>query len=101
MLDMIEFKCHHCGGILVSSIFILLFFSVLIECYFKTIQEKEKVLTFVVDDELFNATKEGDIEKVKLALESGVSQDARFIGGSDEPLLSIAAKVFKLIFFSP
>ena len=67
----------------------------------------EKDLSFVIDDDLFNATKQGDIEKVKRALESGVSPNALFrtgktLGlGQQERLrlLNIAAKVFNLIQF--
>ena len=57
----------------------------------------EKELSFVVDDELYNATKEGDIEKVKIALESGgVSPDVHLsLDGeaTHQSLLSIAAEV--------
>ena len=53
----------------------------------------EKEFSFVVDEELYNATKEGDIESVKNALERGVSSDAQHGGGSKLPLLSIAAEV--------
>ena len=67
----------------------------------------EKDLSFVIDDDLFNATKQGDIEKVKRALESGVSPNALFrtgktLGlGQQERLrlLNIAAKVFYLFLF--
>ena len=53
----------------------------------------EKELSFVVDRDLANATKEGDLEKVKNALENGgVSPDARY-GFNRVPLLSIAAEV--------
>ena len=52
----------------------------------------QKEFCFVVDEELYNATKQGDIEKVKIALESGgFSPDARYYGW---PLLSIAAQVY-------
>ena len=48
----------------------------------------------IVDEELFNATKQGDIEKVKRALEKGVSPNARCVSEEDEePLLSVAAEV--------
>ena len=62
----------------------------------------EKEFSFVVDKELFNATKEGDIEKVQIALESGgVSPDVHVsLDGETtyQPLLSIAAEVrFSLI----
>ena len=46
----------------------------------------------IVNEELFNAIKEGDIEKVKSALESGVSPNACF-GEEDKTLLTIATKV--------
>ena len=59
----------------------------------KSKQQAKEDLSFVVDEELFNATKEGDIEKVKSALENGVSPDARF-GEDETPLLSIAAEVY-------
>ena len=52
-----------------------------------------KESSFVVDEELFNTIQEGDLEKVKSALERGVSPDACF-GEDETPLLSIAAKVF-------
>ena len=55
-------------------------------------QQMQKEFCFVVDEELYNATKQGDIEKVKIALESGgFSPDARYYGW---PLLSIAAQVY-------
>ena len=62
----------------------------------------EKEFSIVIDKDLFNATKEGDIEKVKIALESGgVSPDAHLsLNGKEthQPLLSIAAEVrFSLI----
>ena len=57
----------------------------------------EEEFSFVVDEDLFNTTKEGDVEKVKIALESGVSPDVRLSleDGEEtrEPLLSIAARV--------
>ena len=62
-------------------------------------------MSFVVDEELFNATKQGDIEKVKRALESGVSPNAQRVGDEEndeeesKPLLSIAAEVFLFIVF--
>ena len=52
----------------------------------------EKELIFIIDKRLYNATKQGDLEKVKRALDSGVSPDAC----EDEyktPLLSVAAEV--------
>ena len=65
---------------------------------FCKIKKIEKEFSFVVDKELFNATKEGDIEKVKIALESGgVSPDVHLSLADGEathqPLLSIAAEV--------
>ena len=57
----------------------------------------KKELASIVDKELFNACKEGDIEKVKIALESGgVTPDAHLsLNGeaTHQPLLSIAAEV--------
>ena len=50
-------------------------------------------MSFTIDEDLFNATKQGDIEKVKNALESGLSPNALF-GEQQLPLLSIATKVF-------
>ena len=52
-------------------------------------------MCFFVDEELFNATKEGEIDKVKNSLESGVSPNARFAEDerTETPLLCIAAKV--------
>ena len=41
--------------------------------------------------------EEGDVEKVKIALESGVSPDAR-VGEERTPLLSIAAEVNACLF---
>ena len=53
----------------------------------------EKELSLVVDkDLLFNEIKQGDIEKVKSALENGLSPNACF-GKEKTPLLSIATKV--------
>ena len=52
----------------------------------------EKEVSFVFDEELYNATSNGDIEKVKNALEKGVSPNACFVD-TEESLLSIAAKV--------
>ena len=48
----------------------------------------------IVNEELFNSIKEGDLEKLKSALENrnGVSPDACF-GKDDKPLLNIAAEV--------
>ena len=51
----------------------------------------KKELASIVDKELFNACKEGDIEKVKIALESGLSLDAQ--GEMGRSLLSISAEV--------
>ena len=59
-------------------------------------------LSFVVDEELFNSTKNGDLENLKRAIEGGrVSPNACF-GQREEPsLLDIAAKVFfRFDFFS-
>ena len=59
----------------------------------------EKEISFVVDKELFNAIKQGDIEKVNIALESGVSPDAHLsLDGETKPLLSIAAEVYIYLF---
>ena len=57
----------------------------------------EKEFSFVIDEELFNAIKQGDIEKVKSALDrGGVSPDVHLsLNGKEthQPLLSIAAEV--------
>ena len=64
---------------------------------FCKIKKIEKEFSFVIDEELFNAIKQGDIEKVKSALESGrVSPDVHLsLDGetTHQPLLTIAAEV--------
>ena len=55
-------------------------------------------MNLFVDEELFNATKQGDIEKVKSALESGVSPNAEE-GEHKRSLLTIAAEVWALLVF--
>ena len=55
-------------------------------------------MSFAIAEELYNATKEGDIEKMKNALENGgVSPNARF-GEDETPLLNIAAEVYIYLF---
>ena len=60
---------------------------------FKQQFKKKAPVVFVDNEDLFNATKEGDVEKVKSSVErDGVSPDAR-VGKEKTPLLSIAAEV--------
>lgn len=53
----------------------------------KSKRQTNKELSFIMDEDLYNAAKEGDIEKMKSALENGFPPNA---------LLSIAAEVYFL-----
>ena len=54
-----------------------------------------------IDDKVYNALTEGDIEKVMNALERGVSPNATYDYRRERtPLLSIAAEVYVYLFIS-
>ena len=62
----------------------------------------DRKLTFEVDEELFNAAKHGNLEKLQSAFDDRVSSDARistFGNKENFPLLSIASKVLVLCLF--